>query len=85
MQGCRNPKNEPPATSSSQLKPGASHTDLVTPEIGRDYIGPHGWLFRVLAIEDNGGYPLVVIRDVAQSKGAIRFPLWQTEKWLGPV
>lgn len=57
----------------------------MTPEIGRDYIGPHGWLFRVEAIKDPDGYPLVVIRNVAQSKGTARFPLWQAEKWLTPV
>ena len=56
------------------------------PEIGRDYLGPFGWLFRVEAIEDNGGYPVVVIRQSPpHSRGAIRFPLWQAAKWLGPV
>ena len=56
------------------------------PEIGRDYIGPHGWLFRVEATEDNGGYPVVVIRQSPpQSRGSIRFPLEQAAKWLKPV
>ena len=57
----------------------------MTPEIGRDYLGPHGWLFRVEEIEHNDGYPLVVIRQSPpQNRGAIRFPLEQAAKWLKP-
>lgn len=56
------------------------------PEIGRDYIGPFGWRFRVVAIEDTDGYPLVVIlREPQRSPGAIRFPLNQAAKWLAPI
>lgn len=55
---------------------------IMKPEIGRDYIGPLGRTYRVEAIEDPDGYPLVVIREVAQGAGTIRFPLWQAGKWL---
>lgn len=58
----------------------------MTPEIGRDYIGPHGWTFRVLAIEDPDGYPLVVIRQMPpEGRGTIRFPLNQAAKWITPI
>lgn len=57
----------------------------MTPEIGRDYLGPLRRTYRVEAIEDPDGYALVVIRDVAQKKGSIRFPLEQAAKWLEPV
>lgn len=56
----------------------------MTPEIGSDYLGPLGRTYRVEAIEDRAGYPLVVVRDV-QSQGTTRFPLEQARKWLKPV
>lgn len=58
----------------------------MTPEIGRDYIGPFGRTYRVVDIEDNGGYRLVVIQAIpAQGEGRAWFPIDQSAKWLAPL
>lgn len=52
------------------------------PELNRDYIGPLGRIYRGERIDDNGGYPVVVIRQHPDARGSITFPIAQTWSWL---
>jgi hypothetical protein len=54
----------------------------MVPEIGRSYAGPFGHAYTVLDIEGVPGEMRWIVIRRGEGGGTIRFPMWDSAKWL---